>query len=49
MGRDEESYKDPLLFNPDRYMGPNPERDPADFIFGFGRRCVLSNYHALGH
>jgi len=31
-------YKDPFAFNPDRFMGPNPERDPTDFCFGFGRR-----------
>lgn len=27
-----------MRFNPDRFMGPNPEQDPKDFCFGFGRR-----------
>lgn len=31
-----------MRFNPDRFMGPNPEQDPKDFCFGFGRRCVIS-------
>lgn len=31
-------YSDPFVFNPDRFLGPNPERDPKDFAFGYGRR-----------
>jgi hypothetical protein len=30
-------YSDPLIFRPERFLGPNPETDP-DFVFGFGRR-----------
>jgi cytochrome P450 len=31
-------YKNPLEFNPDRFVGPNPEQDPKAYCFGFGRR-----------
>ncbi|KAL4902171.1 hypothetical protein BDW74DRAFT_158711 [Aspergillus multicolor] len=31
-------YKDPLTFNPSRFLGPNAEPDPANLSFGFGRR-----------
>jgi cytochrome P450 len=37
MDHDPETYSDPLMFRPERFLGPNPEPDP-DFIFGFGRR-----------
>ncbi|KAK7692059.1 hypothetical protein QCA50_005464 [Cerrena zonata] len=36
--RDPERYPDPSAFNPDRYLHPNPNRNPREFIFGFGRR-----------
>lgn len=35
---DPDHYKDPMSFNPDRFMGDTPEPDPRDFMFGFGRR-----------
>ncbi|KAK7682349.1 hypothetical protein QCA50_014554 [Cerrena zonata] len=31
-------YSDPLDFNPDRFLGDTPERDPRSIAFGFGRR-----------
>ncbi|KAF7332878.1 Cytochrome P450 [Mycena venus] len=32
-------YKDPFIFNPDRFLGPNPPPDPTDVgVFGYGRR-----------
>ncbi|CAE6474944.1 unnamed protein product [Rhizoctonia solani] len=35
MGRDPRHYKDPEVFNPDRYLDPNVPRPP---VFGWGRR-----------
>ena len=40
MARDPECYADPWTFNPERFLGSNPERDPREFAFGFGRRYV---------
>ncbi|KAJ6490259.1 O-methylsterigmatocystin oxidoreductase, partial [Mycena vitilis] len=38
-------YHDPFLFNPERFLGPNPEPDPADMgLFGYGRR-VCPGFH----
>ncbi|KAJ3729886.1 cytochrome P450 [Lentinula raphanica] len=32
-------YKDPSTFNPDRFLGPDPEPNPIDRgLFGYGRR-----------
>lgn len=54
--RDEEYFKDPLLFSPDRYLdkstGDDPPKigaldvDPGILVFGFGRRCdfILFSY-----
>jgi len=38
MTHDPQVYSNPYEFNPDRFMGPNPEKDPRDVCFGFGRR-----------
>ncbi|KAH7910744.1 cytochrome P450 [Hygrophoropsis aurantiaca] len=35
---DEHKYPNPEEFNPERFLGPNPQADPRDFCFGFGRR-----------
>ncbi|KAK0222302.1 cytochrome P450 [Armillaria fumosa] len=40
MTHDPEVYKDPMTFNPERFLGPNPEQDPREVSFGFGRRQV---------
>ncbi|QRV84775.1 cytochrome P450 family protein [Ceratobasidium sp. AG-Ba] len=32
------TYKDPEQFKPERFLGANPERNPEDMAFGFGRR-----------
>ena len=41
---DETEYPDPDRFLPERFLKNgklNPAvRDPSDFIFGYGRRCV---------
>lgn len=36
--RDPSVYRNPETFNPDRFLGPNPEPAPQTFNFGFGRR-----------
>jgi len=38
MTHDPAIYKNPMEFNPDRFLGENPEQDPRDIIWGFGRR-----------
>ncbi|KAL2819386.1 cytochrome P450 [Aspergillus granulosus] len=35
---DPTDYKDPMTFNPSRFLGDTPERDPSTLVFGFGRR-----------
>ena len=35
---DPATYKEPMSFRPERFLGNKPERDPRDFVFGFGRR-----------
>jgi cytochrome P450 len=34
-----ESYAEPLVFKPARFLGAAPERDPRELCFGFGRRA----------
>lgn len=36
--RDPSSYHDPEVFKPERFLGENPETDPATLVFGFGER-----------
>ncbi|KAE9398917.1 cytochrome P450 [Gymnopus androsaceus JB14] len=38
MTHDPAVYKNPMEFNPDRFLGDLPEQDPKDMVFGFGRR-----------
>jgi cytochrome P450 len=54
MLRDAQTYPDPELFNPDRFMRDDGKldlgagkRNPFDIVFGFGRRFV-SILRAMG-
>lgn len=38
ISRNTKHYMNPSVFDPERYLGPTPELDPREFIFGFGRR-----------
>ncbi|KDQ62047.1 hypothetical protein JAAARDRAFT_148681 [Jaapia argillacea MUCL 33604] len=35
---DPKTYVNPMEFNPDRYLGKQPEQDPRLYCFGYGRR-----------
>lgn len=35
---DPKVYHNPDTFKPERFLGPNPEPDPTQFVYGFGRR-----------
>ncbi|KAF9265247.1 hypothetical protein L218DRAFT_860950, partial [Marasmius fiardii PR-910] len=35
---DSDTYPDPDVFDPERHLGQNPQQNPFDFVFGFGRR-----------
>lgn len=46
---DPEIYKEPMTFNPDRFLGTEdtlPESDPRRFVFGFGRRICPGRFLA---
>ncbi|KAF5325182.1 hypothetical protein D9619_009907 [Psilocybe cf. subviscida] len=38
IAHDERVYPDPFSFKPERFMGSNPEPDPRNIYYGFGRR-----------
>ena len=46
---DSQVYPNPFTFDPTRYLGPNPQPDPREIAFGFGRRCVtfVGSMHTL--
>ncbi|THH05850.1 hypothetical protein EW145_g4503 [Phellinidium pouzarii] len=41
MSHDPAIYHDPFTFKPERFLGENPEPDPRNLAFGFGRRCFI--------
>ncbi|KIO29648.1 hypothetical protein M407DRAFT_21235 [Tulasnella calospora MUT 4182] len=43
MSRNTQYYKNPSTFDPERHLKPNPELDPREFVFGFGRRICPGN------
>lgn len=49
MTRDERKYKDPDVFNPDRFFTPDGKLNDDNTIlaFGFGRRCILFSLSLL--
>jgi len=40
-------YKDPQIFNPERFLKKDPEMDPFSFAFGFGPRTCLGKSFAI--
>lgn len=43
---DPEVYPDPSAFEPERYIEPRNEPDPAEYAFGYGRRICPGRYLA---
>jgi len=46
MTHDPRIYEDPSTFKPERFLQPEPERDPRQFMFGFGRRVCAGRHLA---
>ena len=40
---DPESYPDPDVFNPERFLGKNQQPNPREACFGWGRRLCLGS------
>ncbi|KAL0565568.1 hypothetical protein V5O48_016458, partial [Marasmius crinis-equi] len=43
---DADMYPNPDVFDPDRHLGANPQQDPFNFVFGFGRRTCPGSHMA---
>ncbi|TFK31795.1 cytochrome P450 [Crucibulum laeve] len=49
MTHDEDEYPDPYLFNPDRFLakeGERQQKDPRGLVYGFGRRLCPGSHFA---
>ncbi|THU97021.1 cytochrome P450 [Dendrothele bispora CBS 962.96] len=46
MTHDPTIYHSPMTFKPERFTQPEPERDPRQFMFGFGRRICAGRHLA---
>jgi cytochrome P450 len=44
MCHDPRTYKNPEVFNPERFLGEHPEPDPHTLVFGFGRRVCPGEF-----
>jgi cytochrome P450 len=44
--RDPKTYRDPDQFRPERFLGPNPEPNPTEHVFGYGRRICPGRHIA---
>ncbi|KAI0964999.1 cytochrome protein [Xylaria arbuscula] len=40
-------YPNPSEFNPSRFLGPDPNPDPSQYVFGYGRRICPGRHLAL--
>ncbi|EOA83066.1 uncharacterized protein SETTUDRAFT_155669 [Exserohilum turcica Et28A] len=43
---DPSTYRDPFIFRPERFLGPEAELDPRGHVFGYGRRICPGKYMA---
>lgn len=46
MLHDEKIWPEPFKFSPERYLGPDRQRDPRQVCFGYGRRICPGMYLA---
>jgi cytochrome P450 len=44
--RNPDTYKNPDVFDPERFLGEHPEPDPRRAVFGFGRRVCPGRFLA---
>lgn len=49
MSRDEQKYRNPNKFDPLRFTGQEPELDPINYMFGFGRRICPGRFFAFNN
>ncbi|KAF9465135.1 cytochrome P450 [Collybia nuda] len=46
IGRDGSIYREPESFRPERFLGPDAELSPENWVFGFGRRACVGTHYA---